>query len=124
MKKNKLLIKPNINDLNLTKTIIGFDEKKQKISTKVINEKPLNLYLNNQEIVTLMSVGNHPEYLAIGYLINQNMLKNKDEIRKIEYEKDIQTIIVRTKNKTNFEKKLKKKITTSGCAQGTIFGDI
>ena len=124
MKKNKLLIKPNINDINLTKTIIGFDEKKQKISTKVINEKPLNLYLNNQEIVTLMSVGDHPEYLAIGYLINQNMLKNKDEILKIEYEKDIQTIIVRTKKKTNFEKKLKKKITTSGCAQGTIFGDI
>jgi len=100
MKKNKLLIKPNINDINLTKTITGFDEKKQKISTKVINEKPLNLYLNNQEIVTLMSVGDHPEYLAIGYLINQNMLKNKDEILKIEYEKDIQTIIVRTKKKT------------------------
>ena len=78
MKKNKLLIKPNINDINLTKTITGFDEKKQKISTKVINEKPLNLYLNNQEIVTLMSVGDHPEYLAIGYLINQNMLKDKD----------------------------------------------
>ena len=49
-------------------------EKKHKIITKVVNEKPLTIYLNSQEIVTLMSIGDHPEYLAIGYLLNQNML--------------------------------------------------
>ena len=124
MKKNKLLVKSNINDLSLTKTINGFDENKEKIVTKVIHEKPLTIFLNSQEIVTLMYIGDHPKYLAIGYLLNQNMLKKKDTITSIEYEKDIETIIIRTKNKTNFEKKLKKKITTSGCAQGTVFGDI
>jgi len=124
MKKNKYLIKPNINNLDLTKSIAGFDEKKQKILTKVIHEKPLTIFLNNQEIVTLMSVGDYPNFLAIGYLLNQNMIKNSDKIIKIEYEKDIETIVIRTSRPTNYEKKLKKKITTSGCAQGTIFGDI
>jgi len=124
LKKNQYLIKPDTNNLELTKTVKGFDEKKQEISTKVIHEKPLTIYLNNQEIVTLMSIGDHPKYLAIGYLLNQNMLKIDDKIKSIIYEKDIETIVIRTKRKTNFEKKLKKKITTSGCAQGTVFGDI
>ena len=61
------------------------------------------------EIVTLMSIGDHPKYLAIGYLLNQNMLKIDDKIKSIIYEKDIETIVIRTKRKTNFEKKLKKK---------------
>ena len=77
MKKNKLLVKSNINDLSLTKTINGFNENKEKIVTKVIHEKPLTIFLNSQEIVTLMSIGDHPKYLAIGYLLNQNMLKKK-----------------------------------------------
>ena len=124
MKKNKYLIKSDINNLELTKTIKGFDEKQQNITTKVIHEKSLTIYLNNQEIVTLMSIGDHPKYLAIGYLLNQNMLKNDDNIKSITYEKDIETVIIRTNRQTNFEKKLKKKITTSGCAQGTVFGDI
>ena len=124
MKKNKYLIKSDINNLELTKTIKGFDEKQQNKTTKVIHEKPLIIYLNNQEIVTLMSIGDHPKYLAIGYLLNQNMLNSDDEIKSITYEKDIETVIIRTNRQTNFEKKLKKKITTSGCAQGTVFGDI
>ena len=90
MKKNKYLIKSDINNLELTKTIKGFDEKQQNITTKVIHEKSLTIYLNNQEIVTLMSIGDHPKYLAIGYLLNQNMLNNDDEIKSITYEKDIE----------------------------------
>ena len=124
LKKNKYLIKSDINNLDLTKIVEGFDETKQRITTKVIHEKSLTIYLNNQEIVTLMSIGDHPKYLAIGYLLNQNMLKIDDELKCIIYEKDIETIVIRTKSQTNFEKKLKKKITTSGCAQGTGFGDI
>ena len=92
LKKNQYLIKPDTNNLELTKTVKGFDEKKQEISTKVIHEKPLTIYLNNQEIVTLMSIGDHPKYLAIGYLLNQNMLKIDDKIKSIIYEKDIETI--------------------------------
>ena len=65
MNKNKYLIKPDINNLDLFRLIEGFDEKKQRISKKVINEKPLTIFLNNQEIVTLMYVGDHPKLLAI-----------------------------------------------------------
>ena len=93
LKKNKYLIKSDIDNLELTKFVKGFDEKKQKITTKVIHEKPLTIYLNNQEIVTLMSIGDHPKYLATGYLLNQNMLKNDDKIKSITYENDIETII-------------------------------
>jgi FdhD protein len=87
-------------------------------------ERDLTIYLNNQEIVTLMTVGDHPEFLAVGYLLNQNMLKKTDTIKKIEYDKDLKVIVVRTSRKTNYEEKLKRKITTSGCAVGTIFGDV
>tara|TARA_B100000029_G_scaffold139203_2_gene134283 strand:- start:628 stop:1440 length:813 start_codon:yes stop_codon:yes gene_type:complete len=124
MKKNKYLIKPNTSNSELTKKIEGFDQDNKKISTNIIQEKSLTIFLNNQEIVTLMTIGDHPKYLAIGYLLNQNMLKLKDKIKNIKFEKELGVIVVRTFRKTNYEAKLKKKITTSGCAQGTIFGDI
>ena len=123
-KKEEYLVAPNIFDKSLTRTISGYNENFKRLNIKVIHEKSLTIFLNNQEIVTLMSIGDHPKYLAIGYLLNKNILKIDDELKSIIYEKDIETIVIRTKRQTNFEKKLKKKITTSGCAQGTVFGDI
>ena len=119
-----MIIKPKINDTNLTKKIFGFDENLKKTLINVIEEKPLTLYLNDQEIVTMMTIGDYPEYLALGYLYNQGMLSDISKVKKVEYHKDLKTIVVRTTNKTNYEKKLKKKINTSGCAQGTVFGDL
>ena len=124
MKKKKYLISPEINNPLLTKSVLGYDQDKNKINTKVIQEKPLTIFLNNQEIVTLMTIGDHAKYLAIGYLLNQNMINLNDKIKAIEYDNSIDTIVVRTNKKTNYEKILRKKITTSGCAQGTVFGDI
>jgi len=72
----------------------------------------------------MMTVGDHPDYLAVGYLINQNMLRPDDTILSIDYDEDLETIVVRTKRKTDYEKKLRKKTLTSGCAQGTAFGDL
>ena len=123
-KKEKYLISPDINDKSLITELQGFDENSKLINTKVINEKSLTIFLNNQEIVTLMTIGDHPKYLAIGYLLNQNMLKKNDKISKVEFDKELNIVVVRTNRKTNYENKLKKKITTSGCAVGTIFGDI
>ncbi len=123
-KKGKYLVSPNLTDKSLTKNISGFDENYRPLKTTVIQEKSLTIFLNNQEIVTLMSIGDYPKYLAIGYLLNQNMLKKNDKIMKIEYDKELNVIVIRTRRKTNYEKKLQKKITTSGCAVGTIFGDI
>lgn len=72
----------------------------------------------------MMTIGDYPEYLAVGYLCNQNMLEDDNKIEAIDFDSDIDTIVVRTTRKTNFEEKLKKKTLTSGCAQGTVFGDV
>ena len=119
-----MIIKPKINDINLTKKIFGYDENLKKKLINVIEEKPLTLYLNDQEIVTMMTINDFPEFLSIGYLLNQNMISNKTKIEAVDYEADLRVIVIRTKKKTNFEIKLRKKTITSGCAQGTLFGDV
>ncbi|MCP4072918.1 MAG: formate dehydrogenase accessory sulfurtransferase FdhD, partial [Hyphomicrobiales bacterium] len=100
------------------------DQDGNNTTISVVNEQPLTLYLNSQEILTMMTIGDYPDLLAVGYLLNQHMLLDDDEITAIEHDEDIQTIVVRTKRKTDYEEKLKKKTQTSGCAQGTVFGDI
>jgi len=85
-KKEKYLVAPNVSDKSLTRTISGYDENFKPLKTKVICEKSLAIFLNKQEIVTLMTIGDHPKYLAIGYLLNQNMLKKNDVITKIDYD--------------------------------------
>ena len=124
MDPNKPLITPNPKDPQLAKPVVGRDQNGKEISTKVTIERPLTLYLNSQEIVTMMTIGDYPEYLAIGYLLNQNMLYPEDKIISIDYDQDLAVVVVRTHNETNFEDKLRKKTLTSGCAQGTIFGDL
>ena len=123
-RQNKYLVSPNIDDDTLTQEIQGFDQNNNLINTRVIKEGALTIFLNNQEIVTLMCIIDHPKYLAIGYLLNQNMINVKDTIKSINFDEDLNVVVVRTKRKTNYEKILKKKVTTSGCAQGTIFGNM
>jgi FdhD protein len=65
-----------------------------------------------------------PDILAVGYLLNQNMLQRDDIISDIDYDSDLQVVIIRTERTTNYEKKMEKKIRTSGCAVGTVYGDI
>ena len=124
MSNDENLILPDPKDPRLTERVTGADQDGNPIETSVTVERPLTLYLNGQEIVTMMSICDYPEYMAIGYLVNQNMLLPGDEITGIDYEEDISTIVVRTAGKTDFEEKLKKKTMTSGCAQGTVFGDV
>ncbi len=117
-------ISPDPDDPRLSQLVAGIDHEGKPVETQVVIERPLTLYLNSQEIVTMMTIGDQPEMLAVGYLHNQNMLKLDDEITGIDYDDDLQVVVVRTMIETNFEEKLKKKTRTSGCAQGTIFGDV
>ncbi|PLX39169.1 MAG: formate dehydrogenase family accessory protein FdhD [Hyphomicrobiales bacterium] len=117
-------IAPNPDDPLLSSPVSGVDHTGQPVEIRVVNERALTLFLNSQEIVTMMTIGDHPDLLAIGYLLNQNMLKADDVIRSVDYEEDIGVIVVRTERQTNYEEKLKKKVRTSGCAQGTVFGDV
>ena len=123
-KIKEFYISPDLGNDDLTKSIDCFNEAGEQIKLPVVTEIPLTIYLNKQEIVTAMTLGDMPELLAVGYLLNQKMLKSEDIISEINYDKDLQVVVVRTDRKTNYEKKMEKKIRTSGCAVGTIYGDI
>jgi FdhD protein len=123
-KTDGLIIRPNPLDPRLTERVAGIDQTGARIATSVTVERALTIFLNGQEIVTAMTIGDYPDYLAIGFLLNQNMLKADDVVTGVDYDEDLGVVVVRTKHKTNFEKKLKKKVQTSGCAQGTVFGDL
>jgi FdhD protein len=120
----EFLVHPDPDDPRLTRRVMGVDQEGKAIETSVVMERPLTLFLNGQEIVTMMTIGDHPGYLAVGYLLNQNMLRSDDEVTAIEHDEELGAVVVRTKRKTNYEKKLRRKTLTSGCAQGTVFGDV
>src|SRR6202158_4876131 len=122
--KDDYLIRPDPHDPRLTERVSGVDQTGGRIEPLVTVERALTIFLNSQEIVTAMTINDHPEYLALGYLINQNMLKPNDVVTSVDYDEDLAVVVVRTKRKTHYEKKLKKKVQTSGCAQGTVFGDL
>src|SRR5690242_21662913 len=101
-------VRPDPDDPRLTRRVLGIDQDGKPIETSVVTEWPLTLFLNGREIVTMMTIGDHPEYLAVGYLLNQNMLSPEDRIIGIDYDDEIDTVVVRTARETNFEDKLKK----------------
>jgi FdhD protein len=121
---DEFLLRPDPDDPRLTQMVRGIDHEGRPIETAVVYERPLTLFLNDQEIVTMMTIGDYPEYLAVGYLLNQNMLRPDDVIVGIDYDEELEVVVVRTERATDYEQKLKKKVRTSGCAQGTVFGDV
>ena len=118
------LIAPDPGALRLTRAIEGVDETGQVTPIPVVEERPLTIFLNGQEIVTAMTIGDYPEYLALGFLRNQAMLSPDEAVTGIDYDEDLETVVVRTDGQTTYEEKLKKKTRTSGCAVGTVFGDM
>lgn len=123
-KNGDFLIAPQVDNASLTQEMVGQNQAGDSVSIKLINESPWILFLNGQEIVTNMTIGDFPYYLAVGYLVNQNMLSRSNAITSIDCDEDLGIVVVRTEHETNFETKLKKRVRTSGCAQGTIFGDL
>ncbi len=119
-----MIVAPNPGDTTLTQEVVGIDQSGATATTRVPMERPLTLFLNGQEIVTAMTIGDHPEDLAVGYFLNQGMLRPSDVITAIDHDAELGVVVVRTAHRTNFEQKLKKKTQTSGCAQGTAFGDL
>jgi FdhD protein len=118
------LVVPDPADVRLTRVLAGIDHSGAPIDANVVVERPLTLFLNAREIVTMMTVGDYPQDLAVGYLLNQDMLRVDDIITGIDHDDDLDVVVVRTERVTDYEDKLAKKILTSGCAQGTVFGDV
>ena len=80
------LLLPDPDDPRLTQPVTGIDQEGREVGAAIVHERPLTLFLNGQEIVTVMTIGDHPEYLALGYLLNQNMLRPDDEVTAVEVE--------------------------------------
>ena len=118
------LIAPRPGHPGLTRAVSGLDHTGAATEIAVVEERPLTIFLNSREIVTAMTIGDYPEYLAVGFLRNQGMLRDDDRITSVDYDDDLQVVVVRTEVETNYEEKLQKKTRTSGCAVGTVFGDI
>ena len=118
------ILRPEPDDPTLTRTVAGVDHEGNRVEAAVVHERPLTLFLNRQEIVTMMTIGDRPEDLAVGYLLNQGMLQADDEVTGIDVDPELEAVVVRTRRETDYEEKLGKKIRTSGCAQGTVFGDL
>ena len=118
------IIGPDPTNEHLTASVSGINHLGEISNIPVVTEKPLTIYLNSQEIVTAMTIGDYPALLAIGYLKNQGMLQQTDQITSIDFEEDLNVVVVRTKRQTDYEEKLSRKVRTSGCAVGTIYGDV
>ena len=118
------IIGPDPKNKQLTASVTGINHCGEISEISVVTERPMTIYLNSQEIVTAMTIGDYPSLLAVGYLKNQAMLQKTDQITSIEVEEDLNVVVVRTKRETNYEEKLSRKVRTSGCAVGTIYGDI
>ena len=121
---HEFLIAPDPADPRLTRAVHGRDHDGRAVEIRVVEERPLTIFLNAQEIVTAMTIGDHPDLLAVGYLLNQNMLRPGDALTGVDVDAETETVVVRTERATNYEEKLKKKTRTSGCAVGTVFGDV
>lgn len=120
----EFVVRPDPDDPKLSEEVTGIDQDGAEVVTRVVTERALTLYLNAQEIVTMMTIGDRPDLLAVGYLLNQNMLHADDRITGIDHDEDLGVVVVRTERATDYEEKMKKKVRTSGCAQGTVFGDV
>ena len=118
------LLQPDPSDPRLTERVRGIDQSGSAVETSVTVERALTIFLNAQEIVTAMTINDYPEYLALGYLLNQNMISPDEVISGVDYDEELSVVVVRTERATDYEQKMKKRVQTSGCAQGTVFGDL
>ncbi|PQO22308.1 sulfurtransferase FdhD [Rhodobacteraceae bacterium WD3A24] len=118
------IIAPDPDDARLTRRVAGTDHTGAPAEIAVVEERPLTIFLNSREIVTAMTIGDHPEYLALGFLRNQGMLGDDEEVTGVDFDAELETVVVRTAHPTSHEEKLARKTRTSGCAVGTVFGDM
>lgn len=118
------IILPNPEAAGLTRSVQGRDHTGATQDISVVEERPLTIFLNGAEIVTAMTIGDYPDFLALGFLRNQGMLADDETVIGVEYDDELETVVVRTDRQTNYEEKLQKKTRTSGCAVGTVFGDM
>ena len=119
--------RPELTDagINPTQAVSVVDEYQNIREMHIADERPLTIYIDRYEIVTLMTLGTQPELLTLGYLKNQNLIKDIKEIKSVQVDWEVNAAVVTTHaDDTAWEDKLGSRIVTSGCGQGTIFGNM
>jgi FdhD protein len=121
------LYKPQLTDAArpATFTVDALNERGEALPTAIAGEHPLTLYVDKREVVTLMTLGQAPEALAIGYLRNQRLVRSIEEIAAVQVDWETESVVVKTrKGVKGLTEKMKKRTVTTGCGQGTVFGDL
>jgi FdhD protein len=109
----------------LTFEVEAVNERGERLATPIAGEHPLTLYLDRREIVTLMTLGQAPEALTIGYLRNQRLVESIEEIAAVQVDWETDSVAVTTRRGIKgLRERLKKRTVTTGCGQGTVFGDL
>jgi FdhD protein len=102
----------------------AFNERGEMVPTSIAGEHPLTLYLDKRELVTLMTLGHAPEALAIGFLRNQRLVAAIEDIQAVQVDWETESVAVTTNGKSDIEEKTRRKTVTTGCGQGTVYGDL
>ena len=111
--------------LKPTRAVLATDEYQNTRELQIAEERPLTLYLDSYEIVTLMTLGTQPEWLALGYVKNQGLISDIREIKSVQVDWDVNAAAITTfAGRDDWQEKLGPRIVTTGCGQGTVFGDI
>jgi FdhD protein len=108
----------------LTFSVTATNEHAEPVETEIAGEAPLTLYVDKREIVTLMTLGAAPEALALGYLRNQRLVGSIEEIAEVQVDWEVNAVAVATRSGLKTSKRLDKRTVTTGCGQGTVFGDL
>jgi len=119
--------RPRLTDSGLdpTHNVTAINEFGQPVEGQIAGERPLTIYLDRQEIVTLMTLGTHPELLTLGYLRNQGLLEEIDTIESVQVDWESDAVAVTTQNvRIDWDQRLGRRMVTTGCGQGTVFSNI
>ncbi len=109
--------------LNVSQSVIGVDETGTQRELQLVGERAMTIYVDKQEIVTLMTIGSHPELLTLGYLKNQGFFERIEEIKvvQVDWETDSVAVVTAGEN-SDFSEQMQRRTVTTGCGQGTVFG--
>jgi FdhD protein len=121
------MLRPKITNASrpLTTEVEAINERGESVPTPIAGEHPLTLYVDKREIVTLMTLGQAPEALALGYLRNQRLVRSVEEIAEVQVDWDTDAVAITTRSALqNLDEKMQKRTVTTGCGQGTVFGDL
>ena len=111
--------------LKATANVVALNEYNEPVDGAIAVERALTIYLDKREVVTLMTLGNHPELLILGWLYNQRMVENIESIKAIQVDWEIDAVAITTREGVaDLDEKLGRKTVTTGCGQGTMFGDL